>query len=147
MTLLLIPDIYKAPHMPQTNMKLTVLAVQAMVEQMQRDHALLRARIQRLGGQAGLARLEAALAAVKSNAPMTPPTPPRMSPRGTPPRTPPAAQHPVSSPATVARQQDPNEALAWELLYDATWRMPTTELDALWDDATGATGADFTRPT
>ena len=111
-------------------------AAQAMVEQMQRDHALLRARIQRLGGQAGLARLEAALAAVRANAPATPPSPPRLSPRGTPPRTPTAA--PASSQSS--QQRDPNEALAWELLYDFAWRMPTTELDAVWDDATGATG-------
>ena len=120
-----------------------VWAVQAMVEQMQRDHALLRARIQRLGGPAGIARLEAALAAVRANAPATPPSPPRVSPRGTPPRTPAAAapQAPLG-----AKQRDPNEALAWELLYDAAWRMPTTELDALWQDATGATGEDACCP-
>ena len=34
-----------------------------------------------------------------------------------------------------------NEALTWELLHDAKWRMPTSELEALWGDATGATGA------
>ena len=112
-------------------------AAQAMVEQMQRDHALLRARIQRLGGPAGIARLGAALAAVRANAPATPPSPPRVSPRGTPPRTP-AAAPPQAS--LGAKQRDPNEALAWELLYDAAWHMPTTELDALWQDATGATG-------
>ena len=50
---------------------------QAMVEQMARDHELLRTRIQRLGGRAGLARLDAALARARANAPATPPSPPR----------------------------------------------------------------------
>jgi hypothetical protein len=36
-------------------------ALQAVVEQVAHDHALLRERIQRLGGDQGLVRLEAAL--------------------------------------------------------------------------------------
>lgn len=35
--------------------------MQAVIEQVNHDHALLRDRIQRLGGEQGLARLEAAL--------------------------------------------------------------------------------------
>ena len=41
---------------------------QAVVEQVARDHALLRTRIQRMGGAAGVARLEAGLAAARAAA-------------------------------------------------------------------------------
>lgn len=39
----------------------TGLYLQAVIEQVAHDHALLRERIQRLGGSQGLVRLEAAL--------------------------------------------------------------------------------------
>ena len=53
----------------------SVSLVQAVVEQVARDHALLRERIQRLGGQAGITRLEASLAAARANAAAQPPPP------------------------------------------------------------------------
>lgn len=53
--------------------------MQALVEQVQRDHGLLRERIQRLGGEAGIARLDARLAAARAAAAAAPPplTPPQ----------------------------------------------------------------------
>lgn len=49
--------------------KITRLALlQAVVEQVQRDHALLRTRILRLGGRRAIARLEAGLAAARAAA-------------------------------------------------------------------------------
>lgn len=42
--------------------------MQAMVEQVARDHELLRERIVRLGGPAGITRLEAGLAAARAAA-------------------------------------------------------------------------------
>lgn len=41
---------------------------QAVVEQVQHDHQLLRERLQRLGGTAAIARLEAALTAARASA-------------------------------------------------------------------------------
>ncbi len=32
-----------------------------------------------------------------------------------------------------------NEAMAWELLYDLNHRLPTTDAELAWSDATGAT--------
>ena len=54
--------------------------MQAVVEQVQRDHVLLRERIQRLGGPSGIKRLEAGLAAARaassqSSSPAATPTP------------------------------------------------------------------------
>lgn len=51
------------------------------MEQVARDHELLRERILRLGGQAGITRLEAGLAAARAAAAQQDPaSPPRTSP-------------------------------------------------------------------
>ena len=34
---------------------------------------------------------------------------------------------------------DENEGMAWELLYNLQWQLPTEELEAGWKDATGET--------
>lgn len=132
---------------------------------MRRDHALLRTRIERLGGPNGTARLEAALAAVRAAASNSS-TPPAGSPM-TSPRRPAsasrqasnagAAASPVTSPmkeaAHAAALQSggvgdagsiataSNETLMWELLYNLDWQMPMAELEALWTDALGQSGA------
>ena len=54
--------------------------VQAMVEQVARDHELLRERIVRLGGPAGITRLEAGLAAARAAAQQASDSPPTTSP-------------------------------------------------------------------
>ena len=45
----------------------------------------------------------------------------------------PAAEGPASSSALG------NDRMAWELLYDLRWRLPTEELDLAWSDALGTT--------
>ena len=45
----------------------------------------------------------------------------------------PAAEGPASSSALG------NDRMAWELLYDLRWRLPTEELDLAWSDALGST--------
>ena len=45
----------------------------------------------------------------------------------------PAAEGPTSSSALG------NDRMAWELLYDLRWRLPTEELDLAWSDALGTT--------
>lgn len=127
--------------------------LQAVIQQVQHDHALLKERVGRLGGPKATARLEAGLAAARaaaSNA-TTPMASPRNSPHSTPTR-------PQSSPGTPQRSVsgspealqnspggraveavDPNEAMAWELLYNLKWQLPTVELEAAWKDATGET--------
>lgn len=127
---------------------------------MRHDHALLKERVGRLGGPKATARLEAGLAAARaaaSNA-TTPMASPRHSPHSTPPRpqsspgTPPRAvsnspESATNSPAGAGSNSpgghveavDPNEAMAWELLYNLRWQLPTEELEAAWRDATGET--------
>jgi hypothetical protein len=39
----------------------------------------------------------------------------------------------------AALSQHANLALVWHLLYDATWQLPTQELEAAWRDALGET--------
>ena len=39
----------------------------------------------------------------------------------------------------AAQAVDPNEAMAWELLYNLSWQLPTEELEGAWKDATGQT--------
>lgn len=94
-------------------------AAQAVVEQVGRDHALLRERISRLGGARGLARLDAALAAVRASAspasllpgtaPGTPASPFLASPGRAAPRAssapgaPGAPRRPGASPAALRR--------------------------------------------
>ena len=54
--------------------------LQAMMEQVARDHELLRERIVRLGGPAGITRLEAGLAAARAAAQQASDSPPVTSP-------------------------------------------------------------------
>lgn len=78
-------------------------------------------------------------------------TSPRNSPHSTParshssPGTPPrdnlnSHEAALNSPGAGAVEAvDPNEAMAWELLYNLKWQLPTEELEAAWKDATGET--------
>lgn len=124
--------------------------VQAVIEQVRHDHSLLKERVARLGGPKATARLEAGLAAARaaalsqsSSAPTTPSTSPNSSPAktssssGTVPNSPEAVS---GSPAAGAPVEgDENEGMAWELLYNLQWQLPTEELEAGWKDATGET--------
>lgn len=137
--------------------------MQAVVEQVRRDHALLRARIERLGGPSGAARLEAALAAARAAsaaastaATTTPVGTPQTSPRRTTSARGAPASPSTSSPIKAAESAAAlpqavgdgsgiaaagNETLMWELLYNLEWQMPMAELEALWKDALGESGA------
>ena len=122
--------------------------MQAVIEQVRHDHSLLKERVARLGGPKASARLEAGLAAARaaalsqsSTAPTTPS--PNSSPAkastssGTVPSSPEAVS---GSPVAAAPVEgDENEGMAWELLYNLQWQLPTEELEAGWKDATGET--------
>ncbi len=41
--------------------------------------------------------------------------------------------------APATGEVDENEGMAWELLYNVKWQLPTEELGAGWKDATGET--------
>ena len=136
------------------------------MEQVRRDHALLRVRIERLGGESGTARLEAALnaarAAAAAAATSTPPggASPMSSPRRPSGIGNTTSASPASSPMREAAQAAAlqaggagdaggiatasNETLMWELLYNLEWQMPMAELESLWTDALGETGASRT---
>ena len=80
------------------------------------------------------------------NSPHSTPTRGHSSP-GTPPRANPnSPEAGLNSPAGsnspgggAAEAVDPNEAMAWELLYNLKWQLSTEELEAAWKDATGET--------
>lgn len=114
---------------------------------MQHDHSLLKERVARLGGPKATARLEAGLAAARAAALAQSATTPSTSPNSSPenassssravPNSPQAAS---GSPAAGGPGEvDENEGMAWELLYNLQWQLPTDELEAGWKDATGKT--------
>lgn len=124
--------------------------LQAVIEQVRHDHTLLKERVARLGGPKATARLEAGLAAARAaavsqspSAPNTPSASPNSSPAktstssGTVPNSPEAV--PGSPVAEALVEKDENEGMAWELLYNLQWQLPTEELEAAWKDATGKT--------
>lgn len=124
--------------------------VQAVIEQVRHDHSLLKERVARLGGPKATARLEAGLAAARaaalsqsSSAPTTPSASPNSSPAktsttlGSVPNSPEAV--PSSPVAGAPAEGDENEGMAWELLYNLQWQLPTEELEAGWKDAIGET--------
>ena len=124
--------------------------LQAVIDQVRHDHSLLKERVARLGGPKATARLEAGLAAARaaalaqsSSAPGTPSTSPNSSPAktstssGTVPNSPEA--FPARTVAGAPVEGDENEGMAWELLYNLQWQLPTEELEAGWKDATGET--------
>lgn len=129
-------------------MTICLVGLQAVIEQVRHDHSLLKERVARLGGSKATARLEAGLAAARAaalaqspTAPGTPSTSPNSSPAktstssGTVPNSPEDA-----TAAGAAVERDENEGMAWELLYNLQWQLPTAELEAAWKDATGETG-------
>lgn len=129
---------------------LLLFVVQAVIEQVRHDHSLLKERVARLGGPKATARLEAGLAAARaaalsqsSSGPSTPSASPDSSPAksptssGTVPNSPEAV--PASPVAGAPVEGDENEGMAWELLYNLQWQLPTEELEATWKDATGET--------
>lgn len=122
--------------------------VQAVIEQVRHDHTLLKERVARLGGPKATARLEAGLAAARAAAlaQATPTASPTSSPNSSPAKTPsssgslPASLEDVpNSPVAGAPEVDENEGMAWELLYNLQWQLPTEELESGWRDATGET--------
>lgn len=111
---------------------------------MQHDHSLLKERVARLGGPKATARLEAGLAAARAAALAQPST----SPNSSPDKSSPSARAVPNSPKAVSGSPvaggpgdggDENEGMAWELLYNLQWQLPTAELEAGWKDATGET--------
>ena len=130
--------------------------MQAVIEQVRHDHALLKERVARLGGPKASARLEAGLAAARaaalaqaspaSNSPSRGASP---SPHSSPAKAPSMHSSPGGgSPGAVASSPeagnpvveiDENERMTWELLYNLKWQLPTEELEAAWKDATGET--------
>ncbi len=125
--------------------------VQAVIEQVRHDHALLKERVARLGGPKAAARLEAGLAAARAaalaqaSASNSPSASPNSSPAKSPassgslPASPEAVPRSPMAGAPAAGEVDENEGMAWELLYNLKWQLPTEELEAGWKDATGAT--------
>lgn len=125
--------------------------MQAVIEQVRHDHALLKERVARLGGPKASARLEAGLAAARAaalahaSASTTPSASPNSSPAKSPssssslPASPEAAPNSPMAGGAVAGEVDENEGMAWELLYNLKWQLPTEELEAGWKDATGET--------
>lgn len=125
---------------------------------MRHDHALLRTRIQRLGGPTAIARLEAALNAARAAAASAATN----SPTGTPMTSPRRSVGEASSPSPIRAAESAaasvhprsaggagdangvatasNESLMWELLYNLEWQMPMAELEKLWTDALGESG-------
>ena len=118
---------------------------------MRHDHALLKERVARLGGPKASARLEAGLAAARAaalaqaSASTTPSASPNSSPAKSPsssgslPASPEAVPNSPMAASPVAGEVDENEGMAWELLYNLKWQLPTEELEAAWKDATGET--------
>ncbi|KAL0051938.1 hypothetical protein WJX82_004904 [Trebouxia sp. C0006] len=49
-----------------------------------------------------------------------------------------AARSPMAGPPAAGEVEE-NEGMAWELLYNLKWQLPTEELEAGWKDATGET--------
>ena len=125
--------------------------MQAVIEQVRHDHALLKERVARLGGPKATARLEAGLAAARAaalaqaSASTTPSVSPNSSPAKSPssssslPASPEAVANSPTAGGAVAGEVDENEGMAWELLYNLKWQLPTEELEAGWKDATGET--------
>ena len=125
--------------------------MQAVIEQVRHDHALLKERVARLGGPKAAARLEAGLAAARAaalaqaSAWNSPSASPNSSPAkslassGSLPASPEAVPRSPMAGAPAAREVDENEGMAWELLYNLKWQLPTEELEAGWKDATGET--------
>ena len=125
--------------------------LQAVIEQVRHDHSLLKERVARLGGPKATARLEAGLAAARaaalsqsSSASSTPSASPHSSPAKSSPGSDTGAVS-INSPGAVPSSPvagaaaDENEGMAWELLYNLQWQLPTEELEAGWKDATGET--------
>ncbi|GMH40735.1 hypothetical protein BSKO_08639 [Bryopsis sp. KO-2023] len=121
--------------------------LQAVIQQVAHDHKLLRERIQRLTGDPGVQKMDAALAEVRekvrnevflsstedsesdsSNRSQSP----RRRRGGKPPR------NPNVRPSPGELQSYGNEALVWELLYDPSWRFPMDDAEEDWDVATGS---------
>ena len=110
----------------------------------QADQALLRPRIQALGGAAGVARLDQRLAEIRAEA-LGPGTPPRLQPRpvaapGTPPQDSLGSSgsgqtSPTGSDAAGVAQRS---GLVWELLHDPGFKLPDVDR-TVWSDAMGVT--------
>ncbi|DBA71287.1 TPA: hypothetical protein ACH3X2_011103 [Trebouxia sp. C0005] len=125
--------------------------LQAVIEQVRHDHTLLKERVARLGGPKAAARLEAGLAAARAAAlaqgstTNTPSASPNSSPAKSPassgslPASPEAIPRSPMAGSPAAGEVDENEGMAWELLYNLKWQLPTEELEAGWKDATGET--------
>ena len=121
--------------------------MQAVIEQVRHDHSLLKERVARLGGPKATARLEAGLAAARAAAlaSASAPTTPLASPSSSPAKSssgsaPTSPEAPGSSPGAGAPVEvDDKEGMAWELLYNSHWQLPTDALEAAWKDATGET--------
>lgn len=107
---------------------------------MQHDHSLLKERVARLGGPKATARLEAGLAAARAAALAQSSTTPSTSPNSSPDKASSSSGAVSGSPvAGGPGEGDENEGMAWELLYNLQWQLPTAELEAGWKDATGET--------
>ncbi|KAL0028624.1 hypothetical protein WJX79_006167 [Trebouxia sp. C0005] len=125
--------------------------LQAVIEQVRHDHTLLKERVARLGGPKAAARLEAGLAAARAAALAQGSTTnsPSASPNSSPAKSPASSGSLPASPEAIPRspmagspaagEVDENEGMAWELLYNLKWQLPTEELEAGWKDATGET--------
>ncbi|DBA87711.1 TPA: hypothetical protein ACH3X1_004714 [Trebouxia sp. C0004] len=125
--------------------------LQAVIEQVRHDHTLLKERVARLGGPKAAARLEAGLAAARAAAvaQASASNSPSASPNSSPAKSPASSGSLPASPEAVPRSPmagapaegdvDENEGMAWKLLYNLKWQLPTEELEAGWKDATGET--------
>ena len=122
--------------------------IHALSQGVDHDLELIEEKISSLTGDAGVARLQAALASTRAHmqteAPLSPPRSSSSSPVKKMQRNNSSEEESDEEIKTenAPRYQWDNLALIWNLLYDPEWRLPTRALELQWTDAVGQSNPD-----
>ena len=122
--------------------------IHALSQGVDHDLDLIQEKISSLTGDAGVARLQAALASTRAHmqteAPLSPPRSSHSSPVKKMQKNNTSDEESDGEIKTedIPRYQWDNLALIWNLLYDPEWRLPTRALELQWTDAVGQSNPD-----